>query len=115
MHHVLGVGAVLAKDERLWNERASREQFGEQRVFESLKDGADLRRDNDGAVEFLCGIGEVFVEPFPTAGARLLAAAGPRKSLFLAPAPVPYPPVHPHILIFLLSSLPLRALLCLFP
>src|SRR2546425_2265024 len=86
MHHVLGVGVVFAKDERLWNERASREQFGEQRVFESLKDGADLRRDNDGAVEFLCGIGEVFVKPFPAAGACLLSAAGPLKTLF-HPAP----------------------------
>src|SRR2546425_13260126 len=88
MHHVLGVGVVFAKDERLWNERASREQFGEQRVFESLEHGADLRRDNDGAVEFLCGIGEVFVEPFPTAGARLLAAAGPIKTPFYPAPPV---------------------------
>ena len=75
MHHVFGVGVVFAEDEGLWDKCASMEQFGEQRVFESLEHSADLRRDHDGAVEVLRGVGEVFVEPFPAAGACLFAAA----------------------------------------
>lgn len=75
MHGVLGVGIVFAEDEGLGDERAAGEQLGEDRVFVGLEDDADLGRDDDGAVEGLGCVGEVFVEAFPADGAGLLAAA----------------------------------------
>jgi hypothetical protein len=55
MDDVLGMGVVLAEDEGLGYERATGKQFGEQRVLERLEHGADLRRDDDAAVEVLRG------------------------------------------------------------
>ena len=57
MDGVLGVGVVLAEDERLGDERAAGKQLGEQRVLEGLEDGADLGLHHDGAVEVLGGVG----------------------------------------------------------
>ena len=76
---VLGVGVVLGEDEGLRHEGAAGEKLGEERVLEGLEDGADLRLHDDGAVELLRGVGEVFVEPLPA------DASG----LFMAPVDIP--------------------------
>ena len=71
---VLGVGVVLGEDEGLGHERAAGKKLGEERVLEGLEDGADLRLHDDGAVEVLCGVGEVFIEPLPADAAGLFMA-----------------------------------------
>jgi hypothetical protein len=67
-------GVVLGEDEGLRHERAAGEKLGLQRVLERLEHGADLRRDDDGAVELGRGVGEVFIEELLAPAARGAAA-----------------------------------------
>ena len=79
---VFGVAVVFGEDERFGDEGAAGEQLGEEGIAICGEHGADLRGDDDAAVEFLCGEGEVIVEPFPAEAACFFVAAVDVEALF---------------------------------
>ncbi len=79
---VFGVAVVFGEDEGFGDEGAAGEEVGEEGVFECGEDGADLGRDDDAAVEFFGGEGEVIVEPFPAEAACFFVAAVDVEALF---------------------------------